>query len=224
MSNLCIIPARGGSKRIPRKNVKDFLGKPIIAYSIIMAQTSCLFDEIMVSTDDEEISRISLQYGAKVPTKRSLVNSDDFAVLADVIDEVLDYYKSKEKFFEYVCCVLPTAPLMQRLHLEKCYELLKYSNFDSVRPIVKFSYPIQRAVRLVNGNGISFFQPEFAKSRSQDLEEAYHDAGQFYWFRAGTGMRSENKGAIIIPEAYVQDLDTMEDWDLAELKFKFIKT
>jgi len=218
--NLCIIPARGGSKRIPRKNIKDFLGKPIIAYSIEIARTSNLFDEIVVSTDDEEIADISRKFGANVPFMRSSKNSNDFAVLADVVQEVLDYYKAMGKKIEFACCLLPTAPLIRLEYFMQSFELLKSSNFDSIRPIVKFSYPIQRAIKLSEASKVSFFYPEFAKSRSQDLEEAYHDAGQFYWFRAVTGMKSENKGAIIIPELGVQDIDTEEDWKLAELKFQ----
>ena len=222
MSNLCIIPARGGSKRIPRKNIKDFLGKPIIAYSIEIAQRSGLFDEIMVSTDDKEIAEISKKYGAQVPSLRSEKNSDDFAVLADVIEEVLDYYKGIGKKIVYACYILPTAPLIRLDYFMQSFELLKSGKFDSIRPIVKFSYPIQRAVRFSEDSKVLFFNPEFAKSRSQDLEEAYHDAGQFYWFRADKGMKSENKGAIVIPEIFVQDIDTVVDWKLAELKFQLI--
>jgi pseudaminic acid cytidylyltransferase len=220
--NLCIIPARGGSKRIPRKNIKDFLGKPIIAYSIEIALESGLFDEIMVSTDDAEIAEISKKYGAKVPYMRSEKNSDDFAVLADVVEEVLEFYKGIN--IEFACCILPTAPLIRLDYFIQSFELLKSGKFDSIRPIVKFSYPIQRAVRLSEDSGISFFYPEFAKSRSQDLEDAYHDAGQFYWFRGAKGMKSENKGAIIIPEKWVQDIDTREDWELAELKYKLLNS
>lgn len=223
MCNLCIIPARGGSKRIPRKNIRDFLGKPIIAYSIETAQESGLFDEIMVSTDDAEIAEISLKYGAQVPFFRSQLNSDNFAILADVVDEVLEWYRSNGKVFDYGCCILPTAPLIEISYFIQSFQLVETGYFDSVRPIVKFSYPIQRAVRVSDRSKISLFSPEFAKSRSQDLEDAYHDAGQFYWFRGDKGMKSENKGGIVIPETCVQDIDTEIDWKLAELKYKLNK-
>lgn len=224
MSNLCIIPARGGSKRIPRKNIKDFLGKPIIAYSIEIAQESGLFDEIMVSTDDEEIAEISRKYGAQVPSMRSEKNSDDFSVLADVVDEVLGYYSGLKVEFNHVCCILPTAPLIQIIELKRAFSTLISYDFDRVHPVAKFSYPIQRAVRITREFKVSFLYPDHAYSRSQDLEPAYFDAGQFYWFKSNIGLRSSNRGAIVISEKFVQDIDTIEDWELAELKYKLLKS
>lgn len=215
--NLCIIPARGGSKRIPRKNIKDFLGKPIIAYSIETAFESDLFDEVMVSTDDEEIAQVAEQYGAKVPFMRSNQNANDFATLADVVDEVLFHYKGK---FKYACCMLSTSPLTQISHLIDALNILENQNFDSVRPVSRFSYPIQRAMKITDGVKVDWFYPEFIKSRSQDLEEAYHDAGQFYWMKAKKGLRSDKRGALVVSQKYVQDIDTEEDWILAELKYK----
>ncbi|OEY73956.1 pseudaminic acid cytidylyltransferase [Salegentibacter salarius] len=219
MSNLCIIPARGGSKRIPRKNIKDFLGKPIIAYSIETALQSGLFEEVMVSTDDEGIAKVAEKLGARVPFLRSEANANDHATLADVVDEVLLHYNSK---FKYVCCLLATSPLVQEKHLVDALTILQNEDFDSIRPIAKFSYPIQRAMKISKEGAVDWFYPEFIKSRSQDLEEAYHDAGQFYWMKSEKGLRSTKRGGIIIEEKYVQDIDTEEDWEIAEMKYNFL--
>jgi N-acylneuraminate cytidylyltransferase len=220
MSNLAIIPARGGSKRIPKKNIKDFLGKPIIAYSIETALKSGLFDEIIVSTDDPEISDVAIKYGAKVPCFRSSETSNDFASLSDVMNEVILFYKNRNIRFDYVCCILPTTPLVTMENLKLGYGLITNSEFDSIRPIVRYSYPIQRAFRYNKNGGVELFNPEHLWSRSQDLEPAYHDAGQFYWFYFEKGLTGTNRGAFIIPEKDVQDIDTLEDWDIAELKYK----
>ncbi|MDD4672219.1 MAG: pseudaminic acid cytidylyltransferase [Bacteroidales bacterium] len=221
MSNIAIIPARGGSKRIPRKNIKDFLGKPIIAYSIETALNSGLFDEVMVSTDDEEIAQIALKYGAKVPFMRSKKNANDFATLAEVIDEVVKEYTQQNRVFKYGCCILPTSPLLRIERLKEGLELIEEKMFDSVKPIVRFSYPIQRALKHSN-HQVTMFNPEYAKSRSQDLEPTYHDAGQFYWFNWEQGLNGDNKGAIVVSEIEVQDIDTWDDWKLAEFKYKMI--
>ncbi len=220
MDNLCIIPARGGSKRIPLKNIKDFLGKPIVAYSIEAAQKSNLFDEIMVSTDDPEIADIAKKHGAKVPFMRSPENANDFATLADVIDEVKNEYLALNKKFDNICCILPTAPLITVVNLKTGYELLISKKADSVRPVVRFSYPIQRAVKLDDNEKVSMFYPEYQNTRSQDLEPAYHDTGQFYWMNYTAGLRGTNKYGFEISEIYVQDIDSAEDWEMAELKYK----
>ncbi|PKG43447.1 pseudaminic acid cytidylyltransferase [Psychroflexus sp. MES1-P1E] len=221
MSNLCVIPARGGSKRIPRKNIKDFLGKPIIAYSIEAALSSGLFDEVMVSTDDEEIAAIAKEYGASIPFFRNKENANDFATLADVIDEVKIYYQEKGVDFDTVCCFLPTAPFVSANLLNKGFKLLKEQNVDSVKPIVRFSYPIQRSVKINDVGLLDMFYPEHQKTRSQDLEPAYHDAGQFYWMTYETGLRGNKKYGFEISEQLVQDIDTDEDWKIAELKYRF---
>lgn len=221
MSNLCIIPARGGSKRIPRKNIRDFLGKPIIAYSIETALESGLFSEVMVSTDDEEIAEIAKRYGAKVPFSRSKESANDFAPLKDVVNEVLEYYKQKNQNFEEVCCLLPTAPFVTAKMLIEAQTLMRKENYDLVKPIVRFGYPIQRALRLVDGR-VEMFNPEHALTRSQDLEEAYHDAGMFYWCSFKLGFDGIRKGGIIISEKESQDIDTIEDWEIAELKFHYL--
>lgn len=225
MAKLCIIPARGGSKRIPRKNIKNFLGKPIIAYSIEAAIKSKLFDEVMVSTDDDEIAKISKKYGAKVPFIRSDKNSNDLATTVDVIQEVLQLYKEKGEVFETACCIYATAPFVTEKTLNITYKKLIDNSFDSVFPVLEFSFPIQRAIKINENKKITLFQPEHLNTRSQDLEKAYHDAGQFYWFNIDKLLKigklwTDNTGVIIIKESEGQDIDTQEDWKLAEMKFK----
>ena len=222
MKNIAIIPARGGSKRIPHKNIRPFSGKPIIAYSIEVAMKSGLFREVMVSTDSEEIADISKQYGASVPFFRSKKTSDDYATIADVIDEVKKEYLSIGKSFDLICCILPTAPLITIENLTKGYELLLKENADSVRPIVQFSYPIQRALKTCE-NKIEMFHPEHVNTRSQDLEKAFHDAGQFYWMKSESGLRGANKFGFEISEIQVQDIDNEVDWELAEMKYQIMK-
>ncbi|HNV95222.1 MAG TPA: pseudaminic acid cytidylyltransferase [Bacteroidales bacterium] len=222
--NIAIIPARGGSKRIPHKNIKPFLGKPIIAYSIEAAQKSGLFSELMVSTDDKEIAEMAKKYGATVPFFRSPQTANDFATIGEVIEEVLLNYQKQGKMYENVCCLLATAPFINTKRLMEAYDLMLEKKYDSVFPIVRFSYPIQRALRLSDGN-VSMFQPENFAKRSQDLEPAYHDSGQFYWMKVEEFMKqkrffSKNSGAIILPETEVQDIDSEEDWKLAEWKYK----
>jgi pseudaminic acid cytidylyltransferase len=225
MSNICIIPARGGSKRIPRKNIKVFLGKPIIAYSIQAALDSKLFDEVMVSTDDEEIAEIAKQYGASVPFMRSQKNSDDFATTFDVIEEVVLQYKSElNKEFENLCCLYSCAPFVTGKTLNLAHEELEEKQFDSVFPIIAFSFPIQRALSKKEGK-LEMIQPENLNKRSQDLEECYHDAGQFYYCKTLELLTSKklltaNTGGIVISELEAQDIDTEIDWKLAEIKYK----
>jgi pseudaminic acid cytidylyltransferase len=216
--NLAIIPARGGSKRIPRKNIKDFLGKPIMAYSIEAALQSGLFDEVMVSTDDEEIAQIALKYGATVPFMRSKENADDFSTLADVIDEVKNCYINEQKNFNNICCILATVPLITIENIQKGYSLLLNEEICSVRPVVRFSYPIQRGYKM-NNNKVEMFYPEYKNTRSQDLEPAYHDAGQFYWMKFEEGLRGKNNYGFEISSLEVQDIDNEEDWKIAELKY-----
>jgi len=221
--NLCIIPARGGSKRIPRKNIKDFLGKPIIAYSIELAKKSNLFDKIIVSTEDEEIANIAIHYGAEVPFFRSKKNSDDFATTLDVIQEVRLEYLSRGIIFDNICCIYPTAPLINFLDLIKGYNLL-LKNIDLVYPITPFSYPILRSVTLDNEGNIQMKWPEFAKSRSQDLEKFYHDCGQWYWYKNDALANNSFIAikSILIDNIGVQDIDNEDDWEIAEIKFKRI--
>jgi pseudaminic acid cytidylyltransferase len=224
MSNIAIIPARGGSKRIPKKNIKDFCGKPIIAYSVEVAIQSNLFDEIMVSTDDEEIATIAKSFGAEIPYKRSVKNSDDFATLNDVLSEVLECYKNDGKQFDYGCCILPTAPFITIERLKEAFHMLVNNGFDSVGPIVRFTYPVQRAIKLLPDKSVQMYYPEYAQSRSQDLESAYHDAGQFYWFKADKTLNGTYKGGMILNNLEVQDIDTIEDWKIAEIKMEILKS
>jgi len=223
MANLCIIPARGGSKRIPRKNIRAFLGKPIIAYSIEAALESNLFDEVMVSTDDDEIAEIALRYGANVPFLRSKENANDCSTTFDVIEEVLESYQKKKLSFEQACCLYPCAPFIRAEILEDAHE--KLDRFDTVFPIVKYSFPIQRALERKPSGATNFIQAENALTRSQDLKPSYHDAGQFYWFnvkalKENKSLISANLGSIILSELEVQDIDNETDWKLAELKYR----
>jgi N-acylneuraminate cytidylyltransferase len=225
--NLCIIPARGGSKRIPRKNIKNFLGKPIIAYSIKAALQSKLFDEVMVSTDDEKIADIAKQYGANVPFLRSKSNSDDFATTLDVINEVIESYRKQGRNFDYVCCLYPTAPFTTESKLKQAFFKLQDENLDAVFPVMAFSYPIQRSLK-IEDNKISFFYPEFKNCRSQDIEEAFHDSGQFYFFKMEAFLKNksiftENTGGIIISQMEAQDIDNETDWKIAEIKYELLQ-
>ena len=224
MPRLAIIPARGGSKRIPRKNIKNFHGKPIIAYSIEAALKSGLFDEVMVSTDDEEIKIISLEYGAKVPFMRSDNNSDDTATTLQVIREVLESYENEDRTFEEVCCIYPTAPLMKSSHLIAGLDLLE-NEIASVFPVVPFSFPILRSLKVDIDNFVSMNWPEYSQTRSQDLPAAYHDAGQWYWLRPeliNDSLYSDNSKVIILSEMEVQDIDNESDWMMAELKWSMV--
>lgn len=225
MKNLAIIPARGGSKRIPRKNIKEFFGKPIISYSIKAAIDSGCFDEVMVSTDDKEISEISAHFGALVPFLRSEATSSDFATTAEVLVEVLENYKKVAMEFDLACCIYPTAPFVTGTKLKKAHDLLVSSDAISLIPVTKFSSPIWRSFKLEN-NRIAFNWPENALKRSQDLPPAYHDCGQFYFFKVNEFMKSKailqgNTIALELPETEVQDIDNDDDWKLAEFKYKF---
>ena len=228
MHNLAIIPARGGSKRIPRKNIKLFLGKPIIAYSIEVALNSGLFNQVMVSTDDFEIASISKQFGAVVPFMRSEKTSSDFATTFEVLEEVITSYQEIGVQFDNVCCIYPCAPLIIKQKLVESYNLLLEEQFDSVFPIIRFGYPIQRALKLNGKRKISFFFPEFSITRSQDLDPLFHDAGQFYWINLKKFIQNgvivtENSGCIEITEMEGQDIDNDIDWKLAELKFEILQ-
>lgn len=229
MSRLCIIPARGGSKRIPRKNIKHFLGKPIIAYSIEAALNSKLFDVVMVSTDDLEIAEIAKRHGAEVPFLRSEVNSSDFATTFDVINEVISYYLEVGMDFEYTCCIYSCAPFVSEIKLQESYNLLVEKGFDSVFPVLAFGFPIQRALKIDTNHKTTFFKPEYSFSRTQDLEKSYHDAGQFYWLNTKRciqerALLTNNTGSIVISELEGQDIDSEVDWRLAEMKFELINS
>ncbi|MGZ5192067.1 MAG: pseudaminic acid cytidylyltransferase, partial [Flavisolibacter sp.] len=213
--------------RIPKKNIKSFLGKPIIAYSIEAAINSGIFDEVMVSTDDTEIAKVAQASGAVVPFIRSAQTSDDFSTTADVLKEVLLSYKQLNKYFEFACCIYPTAPFITSEKLKNAFQLLYSSGSDSVIPITRFSFPIWRSFKMENDK-ISYNWPEFASKRSQDLPPSYHDCGQFYFFKTEEFLRTgklvtENTLGLEIPESEVQDIDSQEDWKIAEIKFGFLQ-
>jgi pseudaminic acid cytidylyltransferase len=225
MKNLVIIPARGGSKRIPEKNIKSFLGKPIIAYSIEAAIKSRLFDEVMVSTDDYRIAQIAKKHGAKVPFMRSAKNSDDYAGLANVCIEVIKCYRKIGIKFDAVCCILPTAPFVNAEKLIYAKKLLT-SKHSCIFTVTQYSYPIQRSLKIVNGF-VQMKWPRNLTKRSQDLEKSYHDAGQFYFIKTKSLLIEKRffikkSGALVLDNLEVQDIDTDSDWRLAELKYKII--
>lgn len=229
MPNLAIIPARGGSKRIPRKNIRHFLGKPIIAYSIEAAVKSGLFEEIMVSTDDPEIAEIAGNYGAIIPFFRSETNSDDFATTVDVIIEVLENYNTLGRTFEAVCCLYPTAPLISKKRIIQGYKKLIKDKNDVVFPVVPFSYPVWRGLRRMKSGRTEMVWKKYLNSRSQDLEEIYHDAGQWYWFLPTTIEKKRkifttNSSSVVLDPLEVQDIDNVKDWKIAELKYEFLRS
>lgn len=229
MKRLAIITARGGSKRIPKKNIKEFCGKPIIYYAIRAALETEIFDEVMVSTDSNEIKGIALKYGAKVPFMRSEKNSDDYATTEDVIMEVLNEYKNRyNNEFENVCCIYPTAPFIDGEILKKACKVMEQKNPSVVIPIVQFSYPPQRCFIMDEKGYAKFKYPQYVRTRSQDLEKQYHDAGQFYIYNVKKlfekkGIIEDDFAPIILPEISVQDIDTLEDWRIAELKYELLK-
>ncbi len=224
MKRIAIITARGGSKRIPHKNIKDFCGQPIIAYSILAAKESGLFDEVMVSTDSEQIAEIALKYGAVVPFYRSVATSNDYATTADVLKEVLAQYRGLGKEYDVFCCLYPTAPFVTSNKLRDAEQLLREEEIDAVIPVVKFDFPPQRGFILNDNNHMQYWFPEHALTRSQDLKPIYHDCGQFYFCKTEAFLR---EGVLILPKALpyimpdseVQDIDTLEDWKIAEQKY-----
>lgn len=224
---IAIIPARGGSKRIPKKNIKDFFGKPLIAYSIEAALASKLFEKVIVSTDDEEIAKIAIKYGAQVPFLRPKELSDDFTVTADVINHAIKYLESQGESYEYICTIYATAPLLQKDYLIQGYESLKNSDAANAFSCTSMPFPIQRTFKLNSDGRCEMFTPQHYMTRSQDLEEAYQDAGQFYWSKqdkkSNKIMFSNDSIPIILPRHLVQDIDTPQDWKRAELMYQVLK-
>ncbi len=226
MKKMAMITARGGSKRIPRKNIKEFCGKPIIAYSIEAALASGVFETVMVSTDDEEIATIAKKFGAEVPFYRSEKTSNDFATTADVILEVIEEYEKRGECFDMVCCIYPTAPFLTSERVAEAVEKLENSDADTLIPVVAFSYPVQRAL-IVRDERLVFEYPQYMDSRSQDLEKHFHDVGQFYVLK--TEAFKENKKLMLgnilpyeISEMEVQDIDNQTDWEIAEMKYRIL--
>ena len=225
MKCVAIIPARGGSKRIPRKNIRLFFGKPIIAYSIAAAKESGLFDRIIVSTDDEEIATVARQHGADVPFLRPRQLADDFTGTNAVVKHCLQWLESNDMPAQYACCIYPTAPFVQAAFLREGLEKLIESGKSYAFSVTSFAFPIQRAIKINQQGTVEPFSPEGVSARSQDLEEAFHDAGQFYWGKAeafynDTVIFSPEAVPIILPRYLVQDIDTEEDWERAELMYR----
>ncbi len=218
---LAIIPARGGSKRIPKKNIKSFRGKPIIAWSILAAKKSNCFKKIVVSTDDDNIAKISMDYGAEVPFIRPSKYADDEAPITKVLFHALNWFHKKKEFYEYVCCLFPTAPFLEPSSIIKGFNNLKKFDCDFTFSATKHSYPIQRSFSLNKKGYVQMLDKSLFFSRSQELEDTYHDAGQFYWGKSKSWLEQKiifdkNSRPIILPLGKVHDIDTLEDWEYAE--------
>jgi N-acylneuraminate cytidylyltransferase len=221
---VAIIPSRGGSKRIPRKNIRPFAGKPIIAYSIDAARACGLFDRIIVSTDDALIAAVARDCGAETPFVRPPELSDDHAGTNEVTAHALVWLAERGQEAEIACCIYVTAPFIRPSDLRRGYEALIGTGKSFAFSVTTFESAIQRAIRLIPGDGVAPFFPQWIDSRSQDLEEAYHDAGQFYWgraeaFRTGVPIFAAHSVPIVLPRYQVQDIDTPEDWKRAELMY-----
>ena len=223
--NVCIIPARGGSKRIPKKNSREFCGKPMISYSIEAAKETQLFDQIIVSTDSLEIAEVAKKYGAEVPFIRPATLSDDHATSDQVIIHALEWMQEQQIFPEYACCIYATAPFVQPDFIKKGLDILKTKNASTAFSVTSFPFPIFRGMKINNEGALEMFWPEHRLTRSQDLPEAYHDAGQFYWMNVEKylqikEMYNNDAQPVILPRHLVQDIDTEEDWIRAELMYK----
>jgi len=226
--NVCVIPARGGSKRIPRKNIKEFNGMPVIAYSIKAALKSKCFSQVIISTDDDEIAEVARKYGAQVPFIRPSELSSDFTGTFPVIKHAIEWLESKNNSIENVCCLYATAPFIQSNIISEAYQKLLNSKSDYCFSVTSFPFPIQRSIRITENDKVDMFYPENFFARSQDLEEAYHDAGQFYWGRAEAFKNelpifSELSTPFVRPRYLVQDIDTAEDWTRAEVMYKVLQ-
>ena len=222
---LCIIPARGGSKRIPKKNIRLFCGKPIIEWSIKAALNSECFDKIIVSTDDDEISNFSKNFGVEVPFVRPTNLSDDLTATTPVINHAINFFRKRKEFFDYVCCIYATAPFIEPYFIKQGLSQLINYDANYAFSATSFPFPIQRAIKLTNRNRSEMFFPDSFNKRSQDLEESFHDAGQFYWGKTSAWLENkrifdDNSIPVIIPRYKVQDIDNEEDWKRAELMFK----
>ncbi|MDA3909473.1 MAG: pseudaminic acid cytidylyltransferase [Sulfurimonas sp.] len=224
---VAIIPARGGSKRIPRKNIKDFFGKPLIAYSIETALKSKLFDKVIVSTDDEEIARIAKKYGAEVPFMRPKELSDDFTGVGAAVGHALKWLKENGQDYDFYCLIYATAPLMQTKYLIEGFEQLKNSDASKALSVTSMPFPIQRTFKITPNNRCEMFWPKNFPKRSQDLEDAYQDAGQFCWKNIHKESKDITFGSdtipIILPRHLVQDIDTPEDWKRTEYMYEAIQ-
>lgn len=227
--NVAVIPARGGSKRIPRKNVRDFCGRPMLAWSILVAQRAGVFDRVVVSTDDAEIREIALKWGAEVPFERPAELANDQAGTVAVMRHAVEELLHQGAALDVVCCLYATAPLLLAEDLRRGLELLHGDAcLDFVFAVAAFDFPLQRALSIDGDGRVAMVQPEHEMTRSQDLPPRYHDAGQFYWARAQTWMEqsrvySARSKAVVLPAIRVQDIDTEEDWTVAESKWRFLQ-
>jgi pseudaminic acid cytidylyltransferase len=226
--NVCVIPARGGSKRIPRKNIKEFSGKPIIAYSIEAALKSGCFNQVIVSTDDDEIAEVAKKYGAQVPFFRPDGLSNDYVGTIPVIKHAIEWMENNNNLIENVCCLYATAPFIQSKTISKAYQKLKDTKADYCFSVTSFAFPIQRAIKVTEKSKVSMLYPEYFNTRSQDLDKSYHDAGQFYWgkvkaFKDELPLFSEVATPYVLPRYLVQDIDTPEDWIRAEVMYKVLQ-
>ena len=220
---IAIITARGGSKRIPRKNIKEFFGQPIIKYAIDTALASKIFDTVMVSTDDIEIAQISKKFGADIPFMRSEETSNDYATTMDVLLEVISQYKKMNIEFDTLCCIYPCVPFLKGDILIKAYNVFIESNHDALMPVAKFLYPIQRALRINNDGLLEYVHPEYIRTRSQDLEPMYHDTGMFYFYKVDSlSLANKRINYFEMKETEIQDIDTEEDWNYAEMKYQIL--
>lgn len=225
MAKLCIIPARGGSKRIPRKNIKSFLGKPIIAYSIQAALESKDFDKVIVSTDDNEIAEVAKKYGAEVPFLRSKKNSNDYATIADVMFEVIDFFEKEKINFDEIACLFATAPFISAKKIIEANAKLKEGRHDSVFFIQEFGYPIFRSLKKNENENLEMFWPENLNTRSQDLPKAFHDAGQYYIAKTKAFIEQKTfftkaSGGILVSDLEARDIDSEMDWQIAETIYR----
>jgi pseudaminic acid cytidylyltransferase len=226
---LAVIPARGGSKRIPRKNIRPFAGKPMIGWSIEAAQASGLFDRILVTTDDDEIARVAADFGAEVPFRRPAALADDHTPTIPVIAHAIEWQAAHGQAPAEVCCIYATAPFVRPEDLRCGFDHLQRAGCDYAFSVTSYAFPIQRALRITAGDRVAMFHPEHLQTRSQDLEPAYHDAAQFYWgnasaWLAGRPLFGETSMPVVLPRHRVQDIDTPEDWERAELMFGALKS
>lgn len=226
---LAVIPARGGSKRIPRKNIRPFAGLPIIGHSIRAALSCSLFDEVIVSTDDDEIAAVARSLGASVPFMRPPALADDYTGTNAVVRHALGWYGQAGRPVQYACCIYATAPFVQPRFLREGFRLLADTGRDFAFSVTSFGFPVQRALALLADGSVTPMHPEHAATRSQDLPHAYHDAGQFYWGRARAFLDdiplfSAASMAVVLPQHMVQDIDTLEDWTRAEFMYEALKS
>jgi len=225
---LAVIPARGGSKRIPRKNIRPFCGKPLIAWSILAAQDAGVFDRIIVSTDDDEIAAVAQDYGAEVPFMRTAELADDYTGTTPVIADAINWYQKKCMNYDQICCIYATAPFVRGIDIRKGSSVLMKTGANFAFAVTSYGFPIQRAIKLRNDGRVEMFDPKQFQMRSQDLSEAFHDAGQFYWgthkaWLSGSSIFNSCSVPLMMPRYRVQDIDTLEDWDQAETLMEVLK-